>query len=76
MPEDNQAIENRNKGQDGESARQEFTIAQRKKRERHDPRDYIPSSLDGEEITVTLIKQLAHRIVGRIMPDRKVRARR
>jgi len=37
MPEDNQAIENRHKGQDGESARQEFTIAQRKKRERTIP---------------------------------------
>jgi len=58
MPEDNQAIENRNKGQDAESARQELTIAQRKKRESNDPRDYIPGCLDGEEITVTLIEQL------------------
>jgi len=56
-PVDNQAIECWDKGQDSESVSQDLTVTQSKHRHCEDPRDDIPSRLDGEQITILRIKQ-------------------
>jgi hypothetical protein len=57
MPEDNQAIENWNKTQDSESVSQEPTVAQSKEGQGEDPGNYVPSSLDSQEISILWVNQ-------------------